>query len=93
MWAADCVEHVYPLFRIHYPMDNRPWRAIEAARALACGDISVGEAHAASIEAHTAAREVNEDSARYVARAAGHAAATAHMADHAPGAAMYAIKA
>ena len=92
-WAADCAEHVLPLFCNQYPRDNRPLRAIEAARAWSRGEITVGEARTAAVEAHAAAREAEEDAARYVARATGHAAATAHMADHAPGAAMYAIKA
>jgi hypothetical protein len=53
----------------------------------------VGEARAASVAAHAAAREADVETAQYVARAAGHAVATAHMADHAPGGAIYAIKA
>ncbi len=92
-WAADCAEHVLPLFCDQYPEDDRPQKAIEAARAWACGEITVGEARAQSVAAHTAARQVSEAKAQYVARAAGHAVATAHMADHAPGTALYALKA
>ena len=92
-WAADCVEHVLPLFSNRYPNDNRPWKAIEAARAWSRGEITVGAARAAAFAAHAAAREAEEVAAQFVARAAGHAVGTAHMADHAPGAAMYAIKA
>lgn len=92
-WAADCAEHVLLLFSNHCPNDNRPEKAVEAARAWSRGEITVGEARAAAIAAHAAAREAGEEAARYVARAAGHAAATAHMADHAPGAAVYALKA
>jgi hypothetical protein len=92
-WAADCAEHVLPLFSNQYPGDDRPWKAIEAARAWSRGEITVGEARAASVAAHAAAREADVEAARYVARAAGHAVATAHMADHAPGGAIYAIKA
>ncbi|KAA3658556.1 MAG: hypothetical protein DWQ04_24735 [Chloroflexi bacterium] len=92
-WAADCAEHVLPLFSNQHPNDNRPWIAIEAARAWSLGEITVGEARKVSIEAHAAARESDGNAAQFAARAAGHAAGTAHMADHAPGAAMYAIKA
>ncbi|MEZ0372268.1 MAG: putative immunity protein [Candidatus Sericytochromatia bacterium] len=104
-WAAECAEHVLPLFSEQQPEDQRPARAIAAARAWSRGEISVGEARAASVAAHAAARDVAKDAAngmakdmakgaaKYVARAAGHAVATAHMADHAPGAAYYAIKA
>jgi len=53
----------------------------------------VGEARAAALQAHAAARDAPEDEARAVARASGHAVATAHMADHSLGAAAYAVMA
>ncbi|MFC1707479.1 putative immunity protein [Planctomycetota bacterium] len=92
-WAADCAEHVLPLFACHHPEDRRPSEAIETARAWSRGEITVGAARTASVAAHAAARDAEEDAARHAARAAGHAVATAHMADHAPDAAAYAIKA
>jgi hypothetical protein len=92
-WAADCAEHVLALFAEQYPQDDRPRRAIETARAWVCGEVTVGEARAASLEAHAAAREAANDAARAAARAAGQAVGTAHMADHAPHAAAYAIQA
>jgi hypothetical protein len=93
VWAADCVERVLPLFEAQNPRDDRPRRAIEAARAWARGDVTVGEARAAALAAHAAARDAANDAARLAARAAGQAAGTAHMADHAPYAAAYAIRA
>jgi hypothetical protein len=92
-WAADCAERVLPLFVRHHPDDPRPARAIEGARAWARGEITVGAARRASVEAHAAAREASDEAARAAARAAGHAVATAHMADHALGPVYYAIKA
>lgn len=93
IWAADCAEHVLSLFSQRYPQDERPHRAIETARAWARGEVTIGEARAAAVAAHAAARDAQDDVAVAVARSSGHAAATAHMADHAPGAAAYAIKA
>jgi hypothetical protein len=92
-WAADCAEHVLPLFTANYPEDERPRRAIEVARAWSRGEATVGEAREAAFAAHAAARSASDVVAREVARAAGHAVATAHMADHELGAAAYAIKA
>ena len=92
-WAADCAEHVLPLFGEKYPQDDRPRRAIETARAWARGEVTVGEARAAALEAHAAARDAVDDAARAAARAAGHSVATAHMADHALRAAAYAVQA
>src|SRR5262245_45097903 len=92
-WAADCAEHVLPLFTAKYPEDDRPRRAIETARAWSRGEATVGEARAAACAAHAAARSASDTAAREAARAAGHAVATAHMADHELGAAAYAIRA
>ena len=85
VWAADCAEHLLPLFRAQRPEDNRPALAIEAARAWARGEITVGTARDAAVAAHAAARDAGEGAACFVARASGHAVAT--------GAAIYVIKA
>lgn len=90
-WAADCAEHVLPLFQSE--ADDRPLLAIEVARAWSRGQVSVGIAQKASVSAHAAARAAATSCATAVARAAGHAVATAHMADHALGGALYALKA
>jgi hypothetical protein len=92
-WAADCAEHVLPLFTAKYPHDDRPRHAIETARAWAEGKATVLEARQAAYAAHAAARDAKENTARFVARAAGHAVATVHMADHELGAAAFAIRA
>ncbi len=92
-WAADCAEHVLPLFTSKYPDDERPRRAIETARAWSRGQATVLQAREAACAAHAAARSASDPAAIQVARAAGHAAATAHMADHELGGAMFAIRA
>ena len=49
-------------------------------------------ARESAFAAHAAAREAS-GAAQYMARAAGHAAATTHMADHELGAAFFALRA
>jgi hypothetical protein len=93
LWAADCAEHVLPFFEEKHPQDDRPRRAIEAARAWVRGEIKCGGARAAAVAAHAAAHAADEGAARAAARATGHAAGTAHMAGHARHAADYAVKA
>lgn len=93
VWAADCAKRVLPYFEEQHPEDDRPRKAIEAARAWVREEIKVGEARTAAFAAHAAAREADEGSARQAARATGHAAATAHVPTHAPHAANYAVKA
>ena len=92
IWAADCAEHVLPLFTQASPNDQ-PRRAVDQARSWALGQVSVGDARQAAFSVHEAAREVEDAAASAAARSAGHAAATAHMADHCVWAAVYALKA
>jgi len=89
LWATDCAEHVLPYFEEKYPKDDRPRNAVEAGRAWARGEITVGEARTAAV----AARVADGAAARAAARATGHVAGTAHRAAHAPHAAAYAVKA
>jgi hypothetical protein len=83
---------VLPLFKQHSD-DTRPQHAIEIARAWANGAVSTGTAMKASVAAHAAARQMNDKAAVAAARAAGHAVATGHFADHSMGALLYAVKA
>jgi len=93
IWAADCAEHVLPLFSRRHPLDGRPRRAIDTARAWAAGEVRVGAARTAALAANAAAREATDIAAREAARAAGQAVSTAHMAEHSLGAAWYAVRA
>ena len=92
LWAADCAERVLVNFENELPTDDRPRKAIEAARSWVRGELAMTKCREVAFAAHAAARETNCPSATFAARAAGHAAATAHVADHARHAAAYAIK-
>jgi hypothetical protein len=88
-WAADCAEHVLPLFG--EVVDERLLNALETARAWAKGEVPVGKAQKASVASHATAREASTPAAVAVARAIGQAVATAHMADHSLGGALYGL--
>jgi len=92
-WAADCAERALPLFEAQAPGDTRPRDAIDGVRAFVRGELRIGPVRALSAAAHAAAREVGDLAAVAAARAAGHAAGTAHMAAHARGAPAYGAKA
>lgn len=92
LWAADCAEHVLPLFEAVQPGDARPRQAIEQARAWVRGEITMSQARTAAGKANAAARDLS-GAARHAAFAAGQAAVVAHVAAHELGAAAYAIKA
>ena len=90
-WACKCSEHVLDLFG--ETLDERLNKALLIAKEWANGNASVGDAMKASVGAHSVARESANPTSTAVARSVGHAVATAHMADHSLGAALYALKA
>jgi hypothetical protein len=90
-WACDCAEHILPLFG--EKLDDRLENAILVAKEWEKGNATVGDARNASLGAIALANESSNTTSIAVARAVGHAVATAHMADHSLGAALYALKA
>ena len=71
LFAADCAERVLPLFESRYPDDDRPRKAIEAARLLANGEIG----SAADSAAHSAAYSAAHSAAYSAAGSAAYSAA------------------
>ena len=55
LFAADCAENVLPIFEKKSPNDDRPRKAIEAARAFARGEIDRNQLAAAWAAAWAAA--------------------------------------
>jgi hypothetical protein len=92
LWAAECAEHVLPLFEVERPDDPRPREAVAAIRAWTRGELPMMRTRAAGGHAMGAARDLR-GAARFAAYAAGQAAVVAHVAAHELGAAAYAIKA
>lgn len=90
-WAYGCAERVVPL--LGGQIDDRLKNALAVARAWEQGKATTGEAMKASVAAHAAARDAPDAVSMAVARAIGQAVATAHMADHSMGGALYALKA
>lgn len=92
-WAADCAEHVLPLFTAVAPDDGRPAALVARARAYARGELSAADGIRQRFAGGVGAGEVTAPAAAAVARAAGQAAAVCHMGAHALGAAAYAVRA
>jgi len=95
LWAIDCAERVLPYFEKKYPADLRPRQAIKTLQTwINTGVFKMAVIRKASLDSHSAAREVGEDNAaRSAARACGQAVATAHIPRHAYGSAIYAQQA
>lgn len=90
-WAYVCVNHVLLLFGAE--LDERLQTALKVAEEWGNGKASVGDARNASVEAHAVARECTNPVSVAIARAIGHTVATAHMADHSLGGALFSLKA
>lgn len=92
-WAADCAEHVLPLFEAEAPADDRARDAIARARAFSRGELGAAEEIARRFVAFRAAASARTLAGKAAALAAAQAAGVAHMGAHALGAAAYAAKA
>ncbi len=90
-WARICAEHVLPLLGSN--IDRRLVYALKTASEWEAGKTPTGAAMKASLGAHAAARTYTDSAKTAVARAIGQAVATAHMAEHSLGSALYALKA
>src|SRR5665647_973436 len=90
-WARECSKHVLSL--IDENIDTRLVHALYVAKEWENENVPVGDAMKASLGAHAVARESSNPTSIAVARSVGQAVATAHMADHSLGAALYALKA
>ena len=80
IFASDCAYRALPIFEKYYPNDNRPRKAIEAARQYARGEIGAAARAAARDAAGAAARAAAWDACA-AAGAAADAAAYIKMAD------------
>ncbi len=78
LFAADCAEHVLPIFEKQYPAEQRPRLCISAARDFANGKITRSQLDAAGSEAWAAAWAVGATGA--AAAAVGAAAGSATVA-------------
>jgi hypothetical protein len=93
-WALDCAERVLPYFEENCPRDKRPRKALETLTEwIDTGLFKMAVIRKASLDAHAAAKDFREDYAKYAAHAEGQAVATAHVATHALGCSVYAIRA
>jgi hypothetical protein len=90
-WSYQCVEHAISILDVR--VDDRLLHALAVAKAWQQGNAKTGEAMKAAVASHAVARESSDPVAVAIARAVGHAVATAHMADHSLGAALYSLKA
>jgi hypothetical protein len=78
-FAADCAERVLGLFEERVPEDDRPRRAIDAARRFVDGARRTKELRTVAWAALAAAKETTDPVAIAAAQAAGYAAGAAYL--------------
>jgi hypothetical protein len=85
LWTIDCAKRMIELFEAAFPLDDRPRRAVEAAKKWAFGIIKMPTAKQAAHAAHHAATEVFaiDKAACAASRACGHTLGTVHTQKHA----------
>lgn len=93
MWALECAQ--IPLEQIEktYLDEHRPRRALELCGAWAKREIKMPPAKQAILDAHTTAKEVNDDVFAALCHAVGHGGATVHVETHAIGLPIYELTA
>lgn len=86
LWAAECAEHVLPVFEAAAPGDPRPRAALAGVHDWAGGRLGMMACRALGGHAMGAARPLT-GAPRWAAYAAGQAACVAHVPEHDLGAA------
>jgi hypothetical protein len=93
MWALDCAKTTLARFESKYPKEIRPRTALELCEAWARGRIKMPAAKKAILDAHAAAKEIDDDEFGALAHAIGHAGASVHVETHALGLVIYELTA
>lgn len=91
LWACACIDHLVDT--IGAELSPVLVETMHTAEAWAAGRATTGDAMTAARNVHAYARTLDDPVQIYLARAVGHAVATAHMADHCIGPVVYGKKA
>lgn len=93
MWAFDCVQIPLVAFEEKYPNEYRPRKALELCKEWAKGMIKMPIAKRAILEAHTVAKEIDDQEYVALVHAIGQGVATVHVETHALGLVFYELSA
>ena len=90
-WSMVCLDHLLPL--LNNNINEKINNAINIGSNWIIGKASTGDAIKISREIITYVKTLDNEMEIVLTRAAGHAVATAHMADHSMGTVYYGLKA
>lgn len=89
MWALECAKAPLSQFEEKYLHELRPRKALDLCEDWARGKIKMPVAKRAILDAHTVAKEIDDDVYGTMCHAIGHAGATVHVETHALGLPFY----
>jgi hypothetical protein len=90
-WSLDCVNHLLPI--LNNEVNDKIKNALEIGNNWIIGKVKTGEAIKIAREIIKYVRKIDNKVEISITRAAGHAVATAHMAEHSMGPVKYGIEA
>ena len=93
LWAFDCVSVPLQWLAQTYPNEQRPGQAVALCRQWARGEIKMPAAKRALLQAHAAAKAIEDPVAIALFHAVGQACATVHVETHALGLPFYELTA
>jgi hypothetical protein len=93
LWALDCARVPLARFEGKYSRESRPRTALEKCEAWSKGKIKMPIAKRAILDAHAAAKEIDDREYGAMCHAIGHAGATVHVETHALGLPFYELTA
>lgn len=93
LWALDCAKLPLEQIEAKYPDETRPRKCLVLCEDWARGNIKMPIAKRAILDAHAAAKEMDNSEYAAYCHAIGHAGATVHVETHAIGLPMYELTA
>lgn len=93
LWALELAEETVNLLREKYPEEDRPEKALEAARRWASGEIFMREAQRKILDCHGLAKELDSLEDIALCHAVGQGCSVVHTAGHAMGYPIYELTA
>lgn len=89
LWAMDCAKIPLQQIEEKYPHELRPRTALMLCEAWAKGEVKMPVAKRAILDAHAAAKDIEDKVCSALCHAIGHAGATVHVETHALGLPFY----
>ena len=93
VWTFECIKDAVETLNKHYPLDERPQKAVELCRLWAQGEVKMPIAKKAILDIHSMAKDIDNPVDQSLCHAIGQGLSTIHVETHAIGLAIYELTA